>query len=213
MNHHDYVQNCIRFYKENDITPGDPEEGTWNNAHYPLPKGQGNHTIPLLWEHHQVQGILQSEECGKCCFWLGDARRFLNNGSFVENWFELWDLYEKWSSIAGRKAVEKAHSLKNSSGKSILGVKNGKQQAARMNEVLHQARDDQGRSLTGVRASERLHSVKDESGKSVRGTNLAKSTNKQLWKCTITGFISNPGALTNYQKAKGINTKNRMKIS
>jgi hypothetical protein len=213
MNQHDYVQSCIRLYDENGIIPGDPEEGTWNDAHYPAPKGEGIHTIPLLWEHHQVQGILQSEEYGKCCFWLGDARYFLNNGPFVEGWFELWDLYEKWSSVAGRKAVEKAHSRKDSSGKSILGVSNGKKQAARMNEVIHREKDDRGRSLAGVRASERLHEVKDESGKSVRGVNLAKNTNKQLWECTITGYISNPGALTNYQKAKGIDTKNRIKIS
>lgn len=213
MNQHDYMKKCQEFYNENGISPGDPEEGEWNNAHYPSPEGLGSSTVPLLWEHHQVQGILQSEEYGKCCFWVGDARNFLDKGPFVDRWFELWDLYEKWSSSRAKEAVNKAHSVKDENGKSILGVKNGRRNAARMNEVLHRERDDLGRSLIGVQASERLHKERSEDGKSVRGVALAQNTNKQLWKCTITGHISNPGALANYQRAKGIDTKNRIKIS
>ena len=213
MNQHDYVRKCIESYKDNGIVPGDPEEGVWNDAHYPAPEKEGDETVQLLWDHHQVQGILQSEEYGKCCFWLGDSRTFLTKGPFVEDWFYLWELYDKWSSDCASNAVKKAHSKKDSNGKSILGVSNGKKAAIKMNEVLHSEKDDQGRSLLGVRASERLHSEKDSSGKSVRGLYLAENTNKQQWKCTITGYISNPGALTNYQRAKGIDIKNRIKIS
>jgi hypothetical protein len=37
-------------------------------------------------------------------------------------------------------------------------------------------------------------------------------TNSQKWKCLETGFITNPGALTRYQKSKGIDTSKREKI-
>jgi hypothetical protein len=185
MDQHAYVANCLKYYKDNGIIQNDPEEGIWNNAHYPAPNGAGNCTVSLLWEHHQVQGILQSEEYGRCCFWAGHARRFLDTGPFVEGWFELWDLYEKWSSFNSDK----------------------------MNKTLHLQKDGRGKSLSGIRASQRLHSTRNPQGKSIRGLTLAKNTNKQQWKCTETGFISNPGALTNYQKAKGIDIKNRIKIS
>jgi hypothetical protein len=39
-----------------------------------------------------------------------------------------------------------------------------------------------------------------------------KKTISQKWQCTITGYIANPGALSNYQKHRGINTCNRIKI-
>jgi hypothetical protein len=40
-----------------------------------------------------------------------------------------------------------------------------------------------------------------------------KITNSQRWRCTETGFISNPGSLSKYQKARGIDTSKRVKIS
>ena len=35
---------------------------------------------------------------------------------------------------------------------------------------------------------------------------------KQRWKCTITGYISNPCGLSKYQNNRGINKKNRTQI-
>lgn len=35
----------------------------------------------------------------------------------------------------------------------------------------------------------------------------------QKWKCTETGFITNAGNLTKYQRARGIDTTNRVRIS
>jgi hypothetical protein len=40
----------------------------------------------------------------------------------------------------------------------------------------------------------------------------AKLTNSQVWECTDTGFRSAPGPLTRYQKARGIDTSNRIRI-
>jgi hypothetical protein len=41
----------------------------------------------------------------------------------------------------------------------------------------------------------------------------SKKTNSQKWMCTETGFISTPGPLTRYQKARGIDTSKRRRIS
>jgi hypothetical protein len=40
-----------------------------------------------------------------------------------------------------------------------------------------------------------------------------KKTNSQKWMCTETNHISNSGALANYQRAKGIDTSKRVRVS
>ena len=40
-----------------------------------------------------------------------------------------------------------------------------------------------------------------------------KITNSQRWECIETGFITNPGNLTKYQKARDIDTSKRKRIS
>jgi hypothetical protein len=46
----------------------------------------------------------------------------------------------------------------------------------------------------------------------VRSQKAGKTTSSIKVRCTVTGHISNPGALTRYQTARGINTSNREKI-
>lgn len=40
----------------------------------------------------------------------------------------------------------------------------------------------------------------------------AAKTNSQKWKCLVTGFITNAGTLSRYQKARGIDTSQRIRI-
>jgi hypothetical protein len=44
------------------------------------------------------------------------------------------------------------------------------------------------------------------------GKKAAKVTNSQKWQCTVTGHVTNSGALTRYQKAHGIDTSNRVRF-
>jgi hypothetical protein len=44
------------------------------------------------------------------------------------------------------------------------------------------------------------------------GKSASRITNSQRWMCTETGFITNPGALTRYQRKRGIDTSKRIKI-
>ena len=96
MNQHEFVARCYTTYAKLGLEPGNPDDGCWQDAHYPAPCPEGTSIIPLLYNDHQIQGLLQSEEYERCCFWVGDAKRFLLNCPFVEDWFELWDLYERW---------------------------------------------------------------------------------------------------------------------
>lgn len=41
---------------------------------------------------------------------------------------------------------------------------------------------------------------------------LGKASGSQKWMCTVTGFITNAGALTSYQKKRGIDTSNRVRV-
>ena len=40
----------------------------------------------------------------------------------------------------------------------------------------------------------------------------AKSLNSQKWQCLVTGYVSSPGSLSVYQKARGIDTSQRVKL-
>jgi hypothetical protein len=48
---------------------------------------------------------------------------------------------------------------------------------------------------------------------SENGKKGSKNTNSQKWKCTITGYISTSGGLSRYQKARKIDTTNRIKLN
>ena len=41
---------------------------------------------------------------------------------------------------------------------------------------------------------------------------IVKKTNSQKWMCTVTGYITNPGALTTYQRKRSIDTHKRKRI-
>lgn len=40
----------------------------------------------------------------------------------------------------------------------------------------------------------------------------SKNTNTQKWKCLVTGYISNPGGLSTYQKKRSIDTSQRVRV-
>ena len=97
LSHRTYVENLLKYYKENDIQQGDPNEGVWHRAHYPQPNRLGGQTVVLLLaEHHAVQGVLQSEEFGVTCV-TGAFGRWLLGTPWEES-------YRKWLSWNGRQA-------------------------------------------------------------------------------------------------------------
>ena len=88
--------------------------------------------------------------------------------------------------------MKKLNENKNQKGQSIF-VKNAGTKAARLNK-------------------ENNVSFWNSSLQSDLGKRGARKTNQQKWKCLETGFITNPGNLTQYQRARGIDTSRREKI-
>ena len=67
-------------------------------SHCPYPKGMGETGYYLLHGDHQHQGILQSKDIERLCFWVGDAKKWLLECDPIpDNYFELWDIYEEYT--------------------------------------------------------------------------------------------------------------------
>jgi hypothetical protein len=87
---------CRAYYDEQGLIV---DETNGEFAHCPLPRGMGDKGYYLLWEHHQQQGLLQSRDLGKCCFFSGDVKEWLLTCSYwPDNFFELWDIYDEYVS-------------------------------------------------------------------------------------------------------------------
>ena len=178
MNQHQWVEGCLNYYKQHDIQIGDPNEGRWEDAHYPLPRSMGDSTVKLLHDHHQIQGVLQSEEVGRCCFYSGDVIRALRRLKLpqpIHNYIS--SLRIKWD----------AHRASNSGFCTSLdrqgerGKKGGYTTKSR------------GVGIFGVPAN--LHSQNSKIG--------IKNTNSQKWMCLEDGWISNSGGVGHHMKARG----------
>ena len=48
--------------------------------------------------------------------------------------------------------------------------------------------------------------------RSEKARKAAKAQNAQKYQCTITGFVSTASGLTSYQRKRGIDTSNRIRI-
>jgi hypothetical protein len=131
-----FALTCRAYYNEIGITV-DEKNGEF--AHCPYPEGMGETGYYLLHDHHQQQGILQSKDVDKCCFFIGYARQWLLEcDPFPDNYFDLWDIYETYSrkhgERIGKEGNQVAHSKRNEEGKSILGIENGKRLNAKKNK-------------------------------------------------------------------------------
>jgi len=91
----EFALACRAYYKEQGLIV-DATNGEF--AHCPLPRGMGETGYYLLWEHHQQQGLLQSRDVGRCCFFPGHAKRWLQTcGAWPDNYFELWNIYDYYT--------------------------------------------------------------------------------------------------------------------
>jgi hypothetical protein len=198
---------CRAYYEEQGLIV-DHTNGEF--AHCPYPEGMGDSGYYLLHGHHQHQGLLQSRDMDKCCFFLGHAKKWLNElNYFPDNYFELWDIYEKYTykqqSEAGKLGSEVNHKKKDKSGKSVHAVKIG---TASMKEKTEDGKSAHAVNM-GRKAAKKLHEKKDEQGKSL----IAIKVNSQIWESTIDGFRSNAGAVANHNKANNWNPDARVRIS
>jgi len=176
MNQHQWVEECLDYYKQNDIQIGDPHEGVWEDAHYPLPHSMGDSTIKLLHDHHQIQGVLQSEEVGRCCFYSGDVIRALRHLRLPQPFYDhIEGLRKKWDRDRAR-----------SSGFCASLDRQGER--AKKGGSMTKKRK---RGIFGISPDQ--HSKNSKIG--------IKNTNSQKWMCLEDGWISNSGGLGYHMKS------------
>ncbi len=97
----EFALACRAYYEEQGLIV---DETNGEFAHCPYPEGMGDTGYYLLHGHHQQQGLLQSEDVGKCCFFVGHAKKWLRECDyFPDNFFKLWDIYDVYAGDNGRK--------------------------------------------------------------------------------------------------------------
>jgi hypothetical protein len=88
-----FALECRKRYEEQGLVV-DKRNGQF--AHCPLPEGMGDEGLYLLWGDHQHQGLLQSRDVGRRCFWAPDVKLWLD--TFPEGFFELYEIYKEFMS-------------------------------------------------------------------------------------------------------------------
>lgn len=89
-----FALKCRERYAEDGLIV-DQSNGEF--AHCPLPKGLGDSGYYLLHDDHQWQGLLQSKDVGRRCYFTIYAKRWLMRANFVTGYFDLWDIYDEFS--------------------------------------------------------------------------------------------------------------------
>ena len=86
---------CRERYAEDGLVV---DESNGEFAHCPLPKSMGDSGYYLLHEDHQWQGLLQSRDVGRRCYFTYEVKRWLMKANFVTGYFDLWDIYDEFNS-------------------------------------------------------------------------------------------------------------------
>jgi hypothetical protein len=208
MNQHTFVRERFTFYEEQGLIPGNPDDGEWDECHYPDPRDVGSKIVLMLHNDHQQQGLYQSEEYGRPCFFNGDVKRFLDN-NWCPNWFDLYDLYEKWSGYYGEVNAT-TNLLPNCSAN---GKANGKGSISRMPVEILVANTAAMLAHENTRKQQKANGMASMASMPKESMVAGgKNSTSQRWQCLVTGYVSNPGGLSAYQKARGIDTALRKQL-
>lgn len=104
-------------------------------------------------------------------------------------------------------------------GSSNINEETRKKHSYRMNK-MNENKNEMGQSILAKNAGTKAAKLNKENNvgfwssslQSNLGKRGARKTNQQKWKCLETGFITNPGNLTQYQRARGIDITKRIKV-
>jgi hypothetical protein len=222
-----YVDKCAHDNWINDIDPHHYEM-EWNHT---LPQNLFGDQTPgqyLTIRQHAIASALQTLALRKNCM-CGWHKKYLPKALVGL----AWPYYTKMCADNGKENVgamlEHPNTAKN---RDVLVKKNGEKSGAKNIQRYNQDSTRQERSKNAKSASTKAHSVKNSQGSSVLAASngsltqskktseqrveearrRALSVNSQKWMCLVTGHVSNPGSLTRYQKARGIDTKMRIRL-
>ena len=88
---------CRERYAEDGLVV---DESNGEFAHCPLPEGLGETGYYLLHDDHQWQGLLQSKDVGRRCYFTSNVKRWLMKANFVTGYFDLWDIYDEFNQLS-----------------------------------------------------------------------------------------------------------------
>ena len=172
-----------------------------------------------LWSaDHTVQGLLQSVELNHKCFYhSANSKDLYNLETYYPEYLELFkQLKSQFASRKGKKSAV----TNQANGTSIFapGVTSaGGKKAAVTNQTNGTSIFAPGLASKGGKKAAVTNQVNGTSifapgMASAGGKKGSATTNAQKWQCLETGFITNPGGLSRYQKKRGIDTSLRVRI-
>jgi hypothetical protein len=88
-----------------------------------------------------------------------------------------------------------------------IGNREGKSRGGQIGGKISGKKAVESGQLRSVTTPESL-----SKGGKIGGKIAGKITSSQKWKCLVTGHVSSPGALSNYQKSRGIDTNQRIRV-
>lgn len=114
--------------------------------------------------------------------------------------------------IGGIRGAAAIHREKDPLGRSIQGIKNGRNLPPGTAEKLHGTKNEEGKSVNAIKGALAIHSVRLPNGKSKIATGNGNSMSSQQWECLVTGKVCNPGGLTRWQNSRGIDVSLRRRV-
>ena len=134
-------------------------------AHSPLTRKECDTGYYLLHDDHQHQGLLQSRDLNKCCFFAAHVKAWLKGcDPFPPDFFGLWGIYEKYA----KENAEKLHKERDKSGRSAFAMK------------LHAEKDESGRSILAVKGAEALYASLTPEQRSEKARKAVQALNESL---------------------------------
>lgn len=214
-----FALECLQRYAENgDIV--DASNGQF--AHCPQPRRYGDKGYYLTWEDHQHQGLLQSQDIGECCFFTSDVRKWLlESDVWPDNYFELWDIYQKYSSMLSKENAKKC--IKLGVGLTDRTPEKMSEDGRKAGEACHAEKNEEGKSVNAVEGGKKTFEkgvgvfalTSEELAENGRkgGRKGGKVSSSQVWQSTIDGFQGRACSVALHNKANGWNTNARIQIS
>ena len=211
-----FVADCLAKYWFSDM----PSDQNWEEAHFPLPECLGGENTVMLWSaDHTVQGLLQSVEFDHQCF-HGKANK-KDLGNLETHYPEYLELFKQLKSqFSGRRSKKGAATNKANGTGAYHDPKiqsANRKKCAKLKIGIHGQSADQltvnGKKSAAINKANGTGAFFNPQIQSACGKKGSATTNAQRYQCLVTDFISNAGGLSSYQKARGIDTKLRVKLS
>ena len=112
-----FALECLaRYAREGlDVREGGVHDGYQDEfAHCPYPKGMGDDGHYLTFYDHQHQGLLQSVDVGRKCYWIPKVKLYLD--TWPPGCFELWDIYDKFNKATEERKDKVSRALSGRTG-------------------------------------------------------------------------------------------------